>query len=58
MPNDNQLNGQSKTHIKAMLLRLNIEYIEFVHWLAVPKLGKNLYFDKQICQAIHDCDLA
>lgn len=42
--------GKNKSAILQKLLRLNLEYTEFVHWLMIPKLGILLKFDKQICQ--------
>lgn len=43
--------GKNKSAILQQLLRLNLNYTEFVHWLAIPKLGILLKFDKQICQS-------
>lgn len=43
--------GKHKSLVLQMLLKLNIHYTEFVYWLAIPKLGLLLKFDKQICQS-------
>lgn len=43
--------GKHKSLVLQMLLKLNINYTEFVHWLAIPKLRLLLIFDKQICQS-------
>ncbi|WP_315043310.1 hypothetical protein ACGTJS_09155 [Faucicola mancuniensis] len=51
---NNHYIGQNKTDIVKKLLNLKVDYVEFVHWLAVPTLGLLLKFDKQICYQISD----
>ncbi|MFW2177091.1 MULTISPECIES: hypothetical protein [unclassified Moraxella] len=51
---DSNLIGLDKSTVKLKLLRLNLEFVEFVHWLMIPQLHKNLYFDKQICRVVNN----
>lgn len=44
--------GKHKTLILAELSQQNLNYIEFVHWLAVPALGILINFQRQICEKI------
>ncbi len=43
---------QSKSQIKQSLKKFDREWVEFVHWLAIPGLGLLLHFDHQICRQV------
>lgn len=34
---------------KSVIIKHLGDYVEFLHWLYVPKLGVVLSFDKQVC---------
>ena len=44
LPNTHFLGKSKSTIIKQLG-----DYVEFIHWLYVPKLGVMLSFDKQVC---------
>lgn len=55
-PDFTALEGQPKWQIIQNLLRLDLDFIEFVHWLAIPSCDILLHFDHQICR--HVCQQA
>lgn len=46
------LKGQPKWQIVQNLLKLNLDFVEFVHWLAIPSCDILLHFEHQICTQI------
>lgn len=50
--------GKTKSDIKAALTKTQSEYVEFLHWLFVPRLAVVLSFDKQRCCGVGQLDEA
>lgn len=46
--------GKNRQQIKHLLKQQSINFVEFVHWLAIPTQGLLLQFDKQHCIKITD----